>query len=117
MTEFSRWLSQQISKKDWTQADFARELGASTGLVSMWLSGDKLPSPKSIDKIADALRLDVDLVLTMAGHRPPTYETDPNDPKELTIQRLRRLKWDRARNVTLAGIIDAWEKEDRREGR
>jgi transcriptional regulator with XRE-family HTH domain len=115
--EFGRWLQAQMRRRDWSQADLAQQVKASTGAVSMWARGLRKPDPDSCERIADALGLDVDLVLTMAGHRPPSYETDPNDPKELTIQRLRRLKWDRARNVTLAGIIDAWEKEDRREGR
>lgn len=40
-------------RRQWTQADFAREVGVSTGRLSEWISGKHQPSTKSLQRIAD----------------------------------------------------------------
>jgi transcriptional regulator with XRE-family HTH domain len=74
---FGRWLADELDRRDMTQADFARKVGASTGRVSEWLSGKRRPSPESLDRISDALPgVNLDYLLSIAGHRP----IDPGDP-------------------------------------
>lgn len=68
--KFSQWLRQELLRRDMKQADLARFVGTSTGAVSDWVNGKTVPSPASVDLIADALRIDPDRVLTIAGHRP-----------------------------------------------
>ena len=75
---FGAWLQWQLDRREWSQSDFARKAGVSTGLVSNWVSGVRRPSPASVDKIADALMIDVDDVLMRAGHRP-ALSTDAID--------------------------------------
>lgn len=69
-TEFSRWFHRQLARHEMSQAEFSRRTGFSTGQVSMWAKGERNPSPRSIEKIADVLFADQDEVLAIAGHRP-----------------------------------------------
>jgi transcriptional regulator with XRE-family HTH domain len=100
---FSAWLRRRLLDKDWSQAEFARRVGASTGVVNSWYHGKRRPETESIDKIADVLGADVDLLLTLAGHRPATEPIDPDDPVERICGLLRRAKLD-------AMQLDAIEK-------
>lgn len=91
VNDFGAWLQWQLDRREWTQSDFARKAGVSTGLVSNWIGGARRPTPASVDKIADALMLDVDEVLTRAGHRP-ALPTDAIDALHARIDPyLRRL--------------------------
>ena len=99
---FRLWLAQRLREQDLSQADFARRLGTRPNTVSGWVTGQRRPDPASCDRIADALGLDVDEVLTAAGHRPARYvEDDPLIREAVAL--LRHLSpSDRADVVTYA---------------
>lgn len=59
----------------------------------MWVSGDRTPSPQSVDRIADVLGMDVDHVLTIAGHRPAIFEADPDSPEARLVPLIRQVDW------------------------
>ena len=110
-SSFARWLQQQLTNKGWDQADFARELqrvkGSGpppTGGVSMWLSGERHPSSKSCDWIAEALSIDADVVLEVAGHRPTVEPIDPNSVEAELIGLVKRVRSndERASGIRLA---------------
>jgi SOS-response transcriptional repressor LexA len=67
--EFGRWLGNEIDKRDWRPADFAREVGASPQNVSRWVGGKVQPTTQSARLIARALEIPEDDVLVRAGHR------------------------------------------------
>lgn len=106
------WLRRQLERREWSQADFARKLGTSTGSVSMWLNGQRIPDPESCDRIADLLRADGDYVLTLAGHRPadPVYATD--DPRNDIISQLPKITNEQALN--LLDMIESFQKRQTR---
>lgn len=79
----------------------------------MWLNGTRLPDPASVDRIADVLGLDVDLVLTLAGHRPATEALAPDDPRIELCAKVRRVKWTPERTETLNDVLDRWLRFDR----
>jgi transcriptional regulator with XRE-family HTH domain len=89
--EFGRWLQRQLDRREWKQADFARRVSLSTGTVSHWITGKRIPDPPSCDLIADALGIDVTDVLRRAGHLPVVSD-DPEHVRELTAL-LRRVEW------------------------
>lgn len=90
---FSRWIRRQLDRREWSQADLARKLNVSPSVVNRWLLGTRIPSPAYCDLIADALSVDLDIVLFQAGHRPMPKRIDPDDPK-LEIQGLvDRVDW------------------------
>lgn len=101
--EFRRWLERQLARRDWSPAEFARRLGMNTGTVSRWMTGSRRPRTDACDKIADVLGVDVDVVLTMAGHRPPDIELDPDSATARLMPLIEQIDWD-ARPGRLEGL-------------
>lgn len=92
-------------------ADFSREVKVSTGRASEWLNGKRIPSPKSCKKIATALRVDEEEVLEMAGHKSPSSEFEPGDPRRTAIALIKTLDpADPLDRFFLDGIPDAVER-------
>jgi transcriptional regulator with XRE-family HTH domain len=81
------WLRKELVRRDWTAADLARRLDVGNGRVSEWMSGKRRPNPQTCIRLANALGVDPDTVLAIAGHRvaPPPLE----DPKEELIALIR----------------------------
>lgn len=72
---FGAWLEAQLLRREWNQSDLARRVGVRPAVVSRWIRNERVPSPASADRIADALTLETDEVLTRAGHRPDLTRT------------------------------------------
>ena len=65
---FGRWLQVHLDRRRWKAADFARRLRVGNSTVTMWLRGERNPTPASCHQIADALDIDPREVLQAAGH-------------------------------------------------
>lgn len=52
-----------------------------------------MPDPPLCDVIADVLGLDVDDVLTIAGHRPSVVAIPPDDPRRELHALVDRIDW------------------------
>lgn len=74
-----------------TQADFTRKSGLSRSTVSEWARGTRTPDPASCQLISDYLPVDLDEVLEAAGHRPPSFDLPPGDPRRTIISMIRQL--------------------------
>lgn len=94
--QFGPWLDFQIRSRDWNQPEFARRIGMAAASVYRWVAGERVPSTRSCDIIADVLGLPLDDVLTIAGHR--AYM-----PKEETEKAID----------TLRPLLDQMEEDDR----
>lgn len=90
------FLEQELRRREWSSADFARRMGVSTGSVSMWMTRKRTPGPKSIERMADVLYADPDLLLSLAGHRPAIYEVDPDSREARAAHLVTRIDWDAA---------------------
>jgi transcriptional regulator with XRE-family HTH domain len=113
MTSFPSWLRRQMDSREWGVTKLSKELGVSHGLVSQWLSGQRNPSPRSIDRIADVLFVDVDEVLTVAGHRPRDFDADPDSPPERFHAMMKRIHWDPQREAMIDAILRQMVEFDR----
>jgi transcriptional regulator with XRE-family HTH domain len=111
------WLERQLAARDWRQADLARGLGISTGMVSNWLTGQRRVSPYYCERIAALFGADVDYLLALAGHRPMVLSTDPDDPVEQLVTKLRRIRLTEDRFDTLSDVLDGMLTRDRRDER
>lgn len=89
---FSTWLWAELKRREWTQAEFARRLGVGTGTVSRWMDGRR-PDTDYIDRIAELLHADYDMLLSLSGHRPRDLGVDPNSPPERLYAMLKRIDW------------------------
>ncbi len=84
-----------------------------SGTISRWLRGERQPSTRSCDLIADVFGVDVDLVLTLAGHRPQPGVAQPDDPRTELIAMLNRVQLTPDRLAGLEGTLRAWIEIDR----
>src|SRR5918999_713940 len=72
---YSAWMLEEMRRREWRQADFARAVGVDVSMVSRWLQGRR-PDPGSLERVASALGVDLDALLTLAGHRPRSPRDD-----------------------------------------
>lgn len=73
-------------------------------MVSRWLHGRR-PDPVSLERVATALGVDLDLLLTLAGHRPPAPRDD--DPRMATlVAKVRQIDWTPERFLILDALLD-----------
>lgn len=78
---FGEWLLQQIERREWSQADFARLSKMNPQNISRWINNERVPSPRSCLRMADIFGIDEDVVLRAAGHKPPP--DTPQRPRSL----------------------------------
>lgn len=117
---FADWFRNELRRREWTQAEFARRAKMAPSTVSTWTSGDRIPDPDSCDLIADVLLRDLDEVLEAAGHRPPSYELPPGDPRRTAIALIRQLDPDdpatRFWLEMIPGTVEKLRKLDKERG-
>jgi transcriptional regulator with XRE-family HTH domain len=111
--QFIAWVRQQLRRRHWNDAEFARQLGMPSGTISRWLTGERQPKTSSCDLIADVFGVDVDLVLTLAGHRPAPLSLQPDDPLMQLFALLKRATLTPDRLAGLTGQVRAWIEFDR----
>jgi transcriptional regulator with XRE-family HTH domain len=111
---FEDWLRRQLRRRDWTQSDLAKRLDASTGTISRWATGARLPEPESVERLADVFGVDVDLLLTLAGHRPATEPLKLDDPVTEIVALVKRVQWNEERVETARSILQRWLEFDRK---
>jgi transcriptional regulator with XRE-family HTH domain len=115
--EFAVWLQRQLQRREMTQADFARRLNTSSGVVNRWIREERTPSPANCDLIADVLHVDRDEVLALAGHRPLDLELAPDDPRRDLKALIDRVAWDEERVDTVRGMLGRWYDHDQNKKR
>lgn len=66
---FAEWLSDEMLRRGWQQADLARAAGVTRATISNIINGMRGPGPRVCRDIARAFGVDEDEVLSRAGHR------------------------------------------------
>ncbi len=101
---FPEWLREEMRRREWRQADFARTAGLDVSMVSRWLHGRR-PDPASLERIAAALGVDLDVLLTVAGHRRHSPRDD--DPRVASlIAKVRQVQWTAERFLIVDALLD-----------
>lgn len=72
---FRVWLEGELTARDWRPIDLARRLNPEApanvaSSISKWMSGKRQPDTVSCAAIADVLGVDLDMVLSLAEHKP-----------------------------------------------
>ena len=86
--DIASWIKRQLARREWAAVDLSRRTGISTGAISEWTTGKRIPSSQSCLRLADAFGVDPDTVLAIAGHRTASAPLD--DPKADLIAMIRR---------------------------
>lgn len=66
---FGDWLKSEMDRRGLSITELAEKMDVRTGTVSRWVNNQRIPEPSMTIRIADAMALDPDVVLDMAGHR------------------------------------------------
>lgn len=74
---FSEWLTKILADKDIKPVELARLAKIDPGVVTRILKAERDAKPKTLEAIAHALKLPVDLVYEKAGILPPKVELSP----------------------------------------
>ena len=114
---FVEWLRGQLRRRGWNAAELARRLHVPSGTISRWMTGERQPSSRSCDLLADVLGVDLDLVLTLAGHRPGPEDLAPDDQRATIIALLERINLTPDRAAGLLGTLTSWLELDHEERR
>ena len=109
---YSGWMLEEMRRREWRQADFARAAGVDVSMVSRWLQGRR-PDPESLARVAVALDVDLDALLTLAGHRPRSSRDD--DPRVATlVAKVRQVTWTPERFLIVDALLDALRRRSSR---
>ena len=101
---YSAWMLEEMRRREWRQADFARAAGVDVSMVSRWLQGRR-PDPASLERVASALGVDLDALLTLAGHRPRSPRDD--DPRVASlVAKVRQVTWTPERFLIVDALLD-----------
>lgn len=76
------WLGDELDRQGRKRRWLAIEVGVHPETVSRWVDNEAIPDAANCVKIADALGVDRDFLLDLAGHRPDAREPeiDLSDP-------------------------------------
>src|SRR6185295_9234152 len=111
--DIASYIRRQLKRRDWKQADLARESGIGSGRISEWMGGRGTPSPENCIRLAEAFNVDPDDLLALAGHRVPDRPLPPDDPRRELARMLNRIKPSPDRIAILRGILQTYLETDR----
>ena len=101
---FGEWVREEMRRREWRQADFARATDVDVSMVSRWLHGRR-PDPASLERVALALGADLDALLTLAGHRPRSPRDD--DPQVASlVAKVRQVRWTPERFLIVDALLE-----------
>lgn len=105
MVTFADWLTEQMNKKKWSNADLANAAGINRQVVWGWLNRGKQPTKEMLQAVAKALGIPIEQVYRAADILPPIKEDDewieriknsvdqlPPEQKELVYEYAEMLK-------------------------
>lgn len=110
VSTFSEWLTREMKRRDWANADLVRAARVPQSAVSNWLNNDVIPSYDSTVKVADALGVPRAVALRASGRIPgpgdePPLASPSNDPiVEEAVRIARELHEDPVRYETWIDI-------------
>ncbi|MBL8127955.1 MAG: helix-turn-helix transcriptional regulator [Thermomicrobiales bacterium] len=108
---FPAWLRQELTQREWRQADFSRATGVDVSMISRWLHGRR-PDPASLERVAEALGLDLDGLLAMAGYRQQPRHDDPRIAT--LVAKVRQVEWTPERFLIVDALLEDLRQRSRR---
>jgi transcriptional regulator with XRE-family HTH domain len=89
---FGDWLSDELSRREWSQRLLARKVGVTSAAVSRWVRGLDTPGGANIAKIAGAFGLDAAVVMHRVNGSPGTVGFLAALEDDLTAEEMESVK-------------------------
>lgn len=102
---FGEWLQIEREKHNWSQAEFARQVGKDRAVISKIESGGTTPAVETFLAIANALYVSPILLFRKAGLLPPTETSQTNlDDWQYILQQLPPEEQEEIRQIAMLKI-------------
>ena len=109
---FSEWLLEEITKREWTNAELAKKSALSRQAIGYYLEG-RTPNTEALTKIARAFNVSLDEVLRHANILPAVSERD--EYLKRIEHKLSKIN-DPDDRATIEGMIDLLSPDKKRKG-
>ncbi len=108
---FPLWLRGQMEARGWDTVVLAEKLDTKyTSGPTRWLTGETLPSPKTLRKLAEVFNLPLDEVYTAAGHLNGNGTSPSDDPRvPHLLHRIQALDLTHERYLALSAVLAIME--------
>lgn len=111
-TEFAEWLDNERIQRGWNKSELARRVGKLPSVVSRWLTAEWGPDATSCLNIANALGVDIDFVLALAGHETRARHPESTNARQLASM-IPYIDWAKpSRYSTISGLFRMYRAED-----
>lgn len=110
---FGDWLMQTLGQREMSYRALARQISVHPSTIGHWVAHRSMPEPANCIALADALDLDRDFVLDLAGHRPDDRppELDFSLPL-LSFAARNQHRISRRRQQRMVELLDAFLDEE-----
>ena len=104
LNKFAEWVQTELDKRHWSQSDLARSAGLSRAVINKLLNGKTYPQPETLQAIARAFKLPIEMAYSIAGLLPERTKADKSEA-EIT-HKLKLIK-NAQRRETALRLLDA----------
>lgn len=116
-TVFAEWLSQELKRRGWSQAEFSRRSGVDRQRISEYLRGLFVPDARMAQLIADGLGVSASVVLIKTGKIESELMYDPEGDRQQLVALINRVNLDDPGTTkmirrVLEGVVADQQNED-----
>lgn len=108
--ELREFIHEQMRVRGWNYAEFARAVGVDGSVVSRWIR-DRKPEPEKVQRMAVALGVDFDHLMTIVGHRPPT-RAEVSPEHAALIEKIQQMTLSKERYLILDTLLEDLRRRD-----
>lgn len=110
---FPQWLGIAIDGEGWNLSEAGRAFGVSHTTVRRWLDGSP-PRYEHLESIANALRLDLEVVLAEARRQPYATYSDLDETKSRLRNLVNEVRWTEERELTARRMLEGFIELDKK---
>jgi transcriptional regulator with XRE-family HTH domain len=111
---FADWLQVEMDKRGWSQSDCARAADLNRAVINKLLNRKSRPQPFTLEAIARAFKIPVEMAFRAAGLLPPSTDGDETIQELIHTFRSIQSPQRRATAINLLKTLVTEEENERR---
>ena len=111
---FADWLQVEMEKRGWSQSDCARAADLNRAVINKLLNRKSRPQPFTLEAIARAFKIPIEMAYRAAGLLPPSADGDETVQELIHIFRSIQSPQRRATAINLLKTLVTEEENERR---